>query len=176
MTRHVIPLIVFVLLLILLWVGLSLNPRELPSPLIGREAPRFDIPELYQPEGNVSSEDFKGKVTVFNVFASWCVSCRAEHHLLVDLKQRGVRIIGLNYKDQRRDALTYMAMAGGNPYVAIGYDLDGKVGIDWGVYGTPETFVIDKQGVIRHKFTGPLHRALIENQLMPLIAALEQEK
>lgn len=175
MTRHAIPLIVFILLLLLLWVGLGLNPRELPSPLVGRAAPSFSVPDLMQPEQRVDNALIQGRVTVLNVFASWCVSCRAEHHLLQEMEQRGVYLIGLNYKDERSDAINYLRRGGRNPYAVIGHDLNGKAGIEWGVYATPETFVIDKRGVIRHKFTGPLNRSLMENQMYPLLSALEQE-
>lgn len=175
MTRHAIPLIVFILLLLLLWVGLGLNPRELPSPLVGRAAPAFSVPDLMQAEQRVDNALMQGRVTVLNVFASWCVSCRAEHHLLQEMQQRGVYLIGLNYKDERSDALNYLRRLGKNPYHAIGHDLDGRAAIEWGVYATPETFVIDKRGVIRHKFTGPLNRSLMESQMYPLLSTLEQE-
>ena len=174
MVRYAIPLVVFALLIGLFWVGLGLNPRELPSPLVGREAPVFAVPDLLEPQRTVSNESFRGEVTVFNVFASWCVSCRREHHLLVEMQSQGVRIIGLNYKDERPDALAYLRQ-GGNPYEMIGFDLRGDVGIEWGVYGTPETFVVDRNGVIRHKHTGPLHRQILQQEILPLIAQLERE-
>ncbi len=173
--RHMIPLVVFAALLLLFWVGLGLNPKIIPSPLIGKEAPKFDLPELHNPQKRVTNEMLKGQVTLFNVFASWCVSCRAEHHLLLDLQHRGLYIIGLNYKDEKRDALNYLTQFGGDPYAMIAYDYEGDVGIEWGVYGTPETFVIDKKGIVRYKHTGPLYREVIENELIPLVRKLEQE-
>ncbi|GKT12738.1 MAG: cytochrome c biogenesis protein CcmG, thiol:disulfide interchange protein DsbE [Thiomicrorhabdus sp.] len=175
MNRHMIPLVIFVALIGLMWVGLSLNPRELPSPLIGKEAPKFEVVTLHDQQRTISNEMFKGKVTVFNVFASWCVACRSEHHLLLQLQRRGVNLVGLNYKDKRGDALVYLNQLGGNPYTVIGHDFDGNVGIEWGVYGTPETFVIDRNGVIRYKQTGPMHPQMIENELMPLLRTLERE-
>lgn len=175
MTRHMIPLFVFIALVVLMWVGLSLNPREIPSPLIGKQAPKFQVSTLHDKSVVISDEMFKGKVTVLNVFASWCVACRSEHHLLLELQRRGVNIVGINYKDKRRDALVYLNRLGGDPYSVIGHDLDGNVGIEWGVYGTPETFVIDKNGVVRYKQTGPMYRQMIENELMPLLRKLEQE-
>ncbi|MDR9499903.1 MAG: DsbE family thiol:disulfide interchange protein [Hydrogenovibrio sp.] len=175
MTKHTIPLIIFVALLILMWAGLSLNPRELPSPLIGKEVPKFELPLLMEPEATMTHKDFENRVTVFNVFASWCVSCRMEHHLLIDMAKRGVNLFGLNYKDKRGDALVYLSRSGGNPYAAIAHDLKGDVGIEWGVYGTPETFVVDKEGVIRHKHTGPLNQQVIQSEILPLVAALERE-
>lgn len=175
MTKHTIPLIIFIALLVLMWVGLSLNPRELPSPLIGKKAPEFELPLLQRPDVKITNEVFQNKVTVLNVFASWCVSCRMEHHLLINMAKKGVHLVGLNYKDKRGDALVYLSQTGGNPYSLIAHDLNGDVGIEWGVYGTPETFIVDKQGVIRHKHTGPLNQKIINEQIMPLISALEKE-
>ena len=175
MTRHMIPLFVFIVLVILMWIGLSLNPREIPSPLIGKEAPVFEVKTLHDENRTISNKMFKGRVTVVNVFASWCVACRSEHHLLLELQRRGVHLVGINYKDKRGDALVYLNRLGGDPYAVIGHDLNGNVGIEWGVYGTPETFVIDKKGVVRYKQTGPMHRQMIENELMPLLRTLEQE-
>jgi len=175
MNRHMIPLGVFAALLLLFWVGLGLNPNIIPSPLIGKEAPKFELPELHNQQETVSNEMLKGQVTVFNVFASWCISCRAEHHHLLDLQRKGVYLIGLNYKDERRHALGYLSQLGGDPYAKIAFDYKGDIGIEWGVYGTPETFVIDKKGIVRHKHTGPLYREVIENELLPLIRKLEQE-
>ena len=175
MIRYLLPVFAFLGLIALFWVGLGLNPRELPSPLVGRSAPIFDLPDLIEPEQRVSQHDLSGEVTLFNVFASWCVSCRREHPLLVRLsEEEGVRIIGLNYKDEREAALDYLTH-GGNPYHKIGFDPRGDVGIEWGVYGTPETFIVDRHGIVHHKHTGPLHPALISETLLPLIRRLEQE-
>ncbi|RYU60045.1 DsbE family thiol:disulfide interchange protein [Methylolobus aquaticus] len=170
-----IPLVVFVLMVVLLGVGLTLNPREVPSPFIGKPAPAFSVPQLHAPAEALSSEVFRGQVSLLNVWASWCVSCRQEHPLLVELaKTSRVPIYGLNYKDERNAALEWLARLG-NPYRSSAFDADGRVGIDWGVYGVPETFVIDRKGIIRHKFTGPLTREAIDGILLPLVQQLEGE-
>lgn len=170
-----IPLAVFVLMIVLLGVGLTLNPRDVPSPFIGKAAPAFAVPQLHAPGETLSSEVFRGQVSVLNVWASWCVSCRQEHPLLVELAKTGrVSIYGLNYKDERDAALAWLQRLG-NPYRASAFDADGRVGIDWGVYGVPETFVIDRKGIIRHKFTGPLTREAIDGMLLPLVQQLQGE-
>jgi len=170
-----IPLGVFVLVVVLLGVGLTLNPREVPSPFIGKPAPAFAVPQLHNPGESLSSDTFRGQVSLLNVWASWCVSCRQEHPLLVELSQSGqVPIYGLNYKDERGAALGWLQRLG-NPYRASAFDADGRVGIDWGVYGVPETFVIDRKGIIRHKFTGPLTREAIDGTLLPLVRQLQGE-
>jgi cytochrome c biogenesis protein CcmG, thiol:disulfide interchange protein DsbE len=174
MLRYSLPLAGFMVLVFLLWVGLGLNPRELPSPLVGRPAPTFELPQLQDPESTFGSEDMLGQASLFNVWASWCVSCRREHALLVELARSGVIIYGLNYKDTRPDAFAYLR-EGGNPYRAIGFDEAGQVGIDWGVYGTPETFVIGPDGMIHHKHVGPLTRQVISEKILPLLATLNGE-
>ncbi|HHO69558.1 MAG TPA: DsbE family thiol:disulfide interchange protein, partial [Gammaproteobacteria bacterium] len=141
--RYLTPLLLFLALAGLLYKGLSLDPHRVPSPLIGKPAPAFSLPRLQQPDAVLSSDDLKGKVSLLNVWATWCVACRAEHPLLVQLARQGVPIYGLNYKDKRPDAQRWLQRYG-NPYLANAFDADGRVGIDWGVYGTPETFVIDK--------------------------------
>lgn len=173
MLRFAVIGVVFALFIGLFWVGLGLNPRELPSPLIGKPAPEFRVPELFEPARELSNTDLKDKVSVVNVWASWCTSCRAEHRYLLALRNQGVRLVGLNYKDERNAAFGYLN-AGGNPYEVIGYDEDGAAGIEWGVYGTPETFVIDRQGVVRYKHVGPLNDVVIREKLLPLIAELER--
>ena len=135
------PLIVFALLVVLLAVGLTLNPRLVPSPLIGKSAPAFELPLLLQ-EGHFSNKDLLGHVTLLNVWASWCYACRQEHDVVKHLSSQGVRVIGLNYKDDADDAKKWLA-ALGNPYQAIAADRNGRIAIDWGVYGAPETFLID---------------------------------
>ncbi len=170
-----IPLVVFVLMVVLLGVGLTLNPREVPSPFIGKPAPAFSVPQLHAPDEALTSEVFRGQVSLLNVWASWCVSCRQEHPLLVELaKTDRVPIYGLNYKDERNAALEWLARLG-NPYRSSAFDADGRIGIDWGVYGVPETFVIDRKGIIRHKFTGPLTREAIDDILLPLVQQLKGE-
>ena len=163
----------FLILLIFLGYGLTLNPREVPSPLIGKPAPAFRLPTVADPAKSMGTDDFAGKVTLLNVWASWCVSCRQEHPLLVELARKGsVQVYGLNYKDTRQDARRWLASFG-DPYVASAFDEDGRVGIDWGVYGVPETFVIDRKGVIRHKLTGPVTPENWEKTLQPLIQRLQ---
>jgi cytochrome c biogenesis protein CcmG/thiol:disulfide interchange protein DsbE len=172
--RFVLPLVAFFALVGLLWVGLSLDPRALPSPLIGREAPSFDLPELRDPETRFTSAEMLGKPALFNVWASWCVTCRQEHPMLADLRRSGVPIYGLNYKDTRSDALRFLARFG-DPYDAIGFDESGMVGIDWGVYATPETFLLDRHGMIRFKHIGMITPDIIEQKILPLYRQLEME-
>ena len=157
--RRFMPLIIFSALVVLLGVGLTLDPREVPSPFIGKPAPAFELPLLLQ-DGSFSEKDFKGHVTLFNVWASWCFACRQEHEVVKYLSSQGVRVIGMNYKDEPGDAKAWLAKLG-NPYQAIAADFDGRAGIDWGVYGAPETFLVDQNGIIRHKVIGPL--SSIEN-------------
>lgn len=172
MNRRWLPLGLFVGLLALLAIGLTLNPRELPSPLVGRTAPAFRLPRLSEPADSLSPTDLRGQVWVLNVWASWCVACREEHATLVDMSRMGlVPLYGLNYKDQTGAALDWLGRFG-NPYVASVADADGRVGIDYGVYGVPETFVIDKAGVIRRKFIGPVTPRQIRDEIMPLVRAL----
>lgn len=173
MKRFLLPLGVFVGLLIFLGIGLRLNPREIPSPLIGKSAPAFKLTRLHEPDKMVSPQDMAGQVWILNVWASWCVSCRAEHPVLLAFSKTGVvPVIGLNYKDARSDGIKWLQDFG-NPYTTSGFDNDGRVGIDYGVYGVPETFVIDKRGVIRMKYTGPLTPEAIDKKLMPLIKELK---
>ena len=170
-----IPLGVFALVVVLLGVGLTLNPRDVPSPFIGKPAPPFAVPQLHAPQETLSNAVFHGQISLLNVWASWCVSCRQEHPLLIELAKAGrVPIYGLNYKDQRNAALDWLGRLG-NPYRASAFDADGRVGIDYGVYGVPETFVIDRNGIIRHKFTGPLTREAIDTILLPLVEQLQGE-
>lgn len=172
MNRFLLPLGAFIVLVIFLWIGLTLNPREVPSPLINKVAPTFRLPQLHDAAKTIGPEDLRGKVWLLNVWSSWCVTCRQEHPLLVELgRQNLVPIYGLNYKDNRDDGLALLKNSG-DPYVLSAYDREGNVGIDWGVYGVPETFVIDKSGLIRHKFIGALTPDLIQNKLIPLIKEL----
>ena len=172
--RLLIPLAVFVVLVVFLWVGLSLNPREVPSPLIGKPAPAFTLPQLHEPGAKLSTADMKGQVWLLNVWASWCVSCRVEHPLLVELaKANVVPLIGLNYKDRSELGRAWLAQ-NGDPYKLSIVDADGRVGIDWGVYGVPETFVIDKEGVIRYKQIGPITAEALQQKILPLIRELQK--
>lgn len=172
MGRYLIPLGIFIVLVGFLAVGLNLNPREVPSPLIDKPAPAFSVPQLHQADKTISRDDLKGKVWLLNVWASWCVSCRQEHPVLVDLAKSGaVPIYGLNYKDQREAGLKWLAEHG-NPYVISAYDQDGRVGIDYGVYGVPETFLIDKAGVIRKKIIGPVTPEKVKEIILPMVKEL----
>lgn len=174
MKRYLLPLAVFVLLAGFLAVGLKRDPHEIPSPLIGKAAPAFELPLLDAPEQRLSAKDLRGQVWLLNVWASWCVACRQEHPLLVEMAKSGqVKLYGLNYKDKREDAQDWLRKFG-NPYLKSVSDTDGLVGIDYGVYGVPETFVIDKQGVIRHKQIGPVTPESLRDTLLPLVATLEK--
>ncbi|AMK78992.1 MULTISPECIES: DsbE family thiol:disulfide interchange protein [Methylomonas] len=173
--KYLLPLLLFIALSVFLAIGLKLNPREIPSPLIDKPAPAFNLPVLATPEQRLSQADFKGKVWLLNVWASWCVSCREEHPLLIELaKQNKVLLVGLNYKDEAQAANAWLGKHG-NPYNVSVMDADGRVGIDYGVYGVPETFVIDKRGVVRYKHTGPVQPGELENIFLPLIEKLEAE-
>ena len=173
MNRFLWPLIGFVVLVVLLAVGLGLNPREVPSPLVGKPAPAFSLPQVGAPEQNFAPKDMLGKVWLLNVWATWCVACREEHPVLIDFAKRGVLpIIGLNYKDKRDDALGWLRQFG-DPYTLSIVDADGRVGIDYGVYGVPETFLIDSKGRIRHKHIGPLTPEVLETELLPRIKELQ---
>jgi cytochrome c biogenesis protein CcmG/thiol:disulfide interchange protein DsbE len=173
--RFLLPLGLFAALVVLFAVGLGLNPREVPSPLIDRPVPAFTLSQLHVPEASFgSSELARQPVALFNVWASWCVACRQEHPFLMELAQRGeLPIYGLNYKDERTDALAWLRRHG-NPYHLSAHDLDGRVGIDWGVYGVPETFLIDGRGMIRYKHIGPLTPQVWREKLEPLVRQLQQ--
>jgi len=174
MKRFLIPLAVFVLLVGFLAVGLKLDPREVPSPLVGKAAPAFELPVLSQPDKRFVPADMRGKVWLLNVWASWCVSCRDEHPVLVELSKKGVLpILGLNYKDKGDEAQRWLKQFG-DPYQLSVVDADGRIGIDYGVYGVPETYLIDTQGVIRYKQIGPLTQAILEKKVLPLAMALRK--
>jgi cytochrome c biogenesis protein CcmG/thiol:disulfide interchange protein DsbE len=170
--RRFMPLIIFAVLVIFLAVGLTLNPRLVPSPLIGKPAPEFELPLLLK-QGSFSNKDLIGHVTLVNVWASWCFACRQEHEAVKFLSRQGVRVIGLNYKDEASDAKQWLAKLG-NPYQAIVADRDGRAAIDWGVYGAPETFLIDQQGIIRHKVIGPLSDQEKFDALMTVMQTLNK--
>ena len=170
--RFIIPLGVFALLVFFLWRGLGLDPRLVPSPLIDKPAPRFALTRLDDAAKTIARDDMLGKVWMLNVWASWCVACREEHSTLVAFSQtKAVPIIGLNYKDTRPDGLGWLSRFG-DPYQASIFDQDGRVGIDFGVYGVPETFVIDKRGVIRFKHVGPLTPEVVQTRIQPLLRQL----
>jgi cytochrome c biogenesis protein CcmG, thiol:disulfide interchange protein DsbE len=189
MKRTLIPLALFVVLAIFLGLGLKLDPREVPSPLVGKLAPPFSLPQLevavnpstQAASGAAPSElkffnplEMQGKVWLLNVWASWCVSCLQEHPVLLDFaKTNLVPLVGLNYKDQWADALGWLAQHG-NPYTLSAFDADGHTGINYGVYGVPETYVIDKTGVIRFKQIGPITLQVLQSKLLPLIKELQR--
>jgi cytochrome c biogenesis protein CcmG/thiol:disulfide interchange protein DsbE len=175
MNRFVIPLAVFAILLVFLFVGLGLNPREVPSPLVNKPAPAFELNQLHKPEAPFTQKDMSGKVWLLNVWASWCVACRDEHPVLVELSKKNiVPIVGLNYKDQPGEGRAWLKQFG-DPYTLSVMDRDGRVGIDYGVYGVPETFLIDKQGVIRFKQIGPVTPEVLEKKILPMVRELEKQ-
>ncbi len=175
MMRYILPFVAFVVIAAFLFVGLNLNPREVPSPLVGKPAPTFSLPQLHEPEKQFSPQDMLGKVWLLNVWASWCVSCKDEHPVLMALaRQNLVPIYGLDYKDKRGDALTWLAR-GGDPYVLSAADAEGRIGIDYGVYGVPETYVIDKQGIIRYKQIGAITVQSLEEKILPLVKELQSK-
>ncbi len=172
--RYLLPLGIFAVLVWFLFKGLSLNPREVPSPLVNRPVPNFTLSKLHAPDQKLSASDLKGQVWLLNVWGSWCVSCRIEHPLLNELaKNNVVPIYGMNWKDKREDAIGWLNKFG-DPYVASIADVDGRVAIDFGVYGAPETFIIDKQGIIRHKHIGPITAESLQKDILPLIERLKK--
>lgn len=172
MIRYLLPLAIFLGLVALLVVGLGHDPSVIPSPLIDKPAPAFTLPTLHAPDQTIGSVDLRGDVSVLNVWASWCVECRHEHPQLLELaKDRGIRLIGLNYKDDRAEALAWLKSEG-DPYSASAFDEAGRVGMDYGVYGVPETFIIDREGVIRYKHIGPIDARTLAEEIRPLLERL----
>ena len=172
MNRFVLPLGIFLLLVVFLAIGLRLDPREVSSPLIDKPAPAFQAKALARPDAVIRREDMLGKVWLLNVWASWCGACRDEHPVLVEFSKRAVvPIYGLNYKDKREDGMGWLKEFG-NPYTDSLFDPDGRIGIDYGVYGVPETFVIDRQGVIRYKHIGPITPEVLKDKIEPLVKKL----
>ena len=170
--KFLIPMGIFLVLVLFLGAGLKLDPKEVPSPLIGKPAPAFALARLDDPAQTIRRDDLLGQVWMLNVWASWCVACREEHPLLVEFaKSKMLPIYGLNYKDQRAAGQKWLADFG-NPYTASLSDLDGRVGIDYGVYGVPETFIIDRQGVVRFKQIGPVTPEVIRTKIEPLVRQL----
>lgn len=171
--RTLIPLGIFLLLAVFLAIGLTRDPREVPSPLIDKPAPAFSTDTLADPARTLTHEDLKGRVWMLNVWASWCGACREEHPLLVEFARRqpGLTLIGLNYKDERPAGNAWLQRFG-NPYTDSLFDPQGRIGLDYGVYGVPETFVIDRQGVVRYKHIGPLTPAVLRDTLEPLLRRL----
>ena len=172
--RYFLPLAIFVGLLWFLYTGLSLNPREIPSALINKPTPGFELAQLHSPDKKFGNTDMKGKVWLLNVWGSWCVACRYEHPFLNQLaKEQVVPIVGLNWKDKPEDAKAWLAKFG-DPYMVSVSDLDGRTAIDFGVYGAPETFVIDATGMIRYKHTGPIDATVLREKLLPVIRELKK--
>jgi cytochrome c biogenesis protein CcmG/thiol:disulfide interchange protein DsbE len=172
--RYAIPLVLFIGLMAFLAIGLSRDPHEVPSPLINKSAPTFQLSQLQEPEKKFSDRDMRGKVWLLNVWASWCVSCRDEHPLLVEFSRSGlIPIYGLNWKDKPEDAIAWLNELG-NPYVISASDLDGRIAIDYGVYGAPETYLIDKNGVIRFKHVGPLTPEVLNKTILPMAGELNK--
>lgn len=169
MIRYLAPIILFAVMIPVFLVGLNLNPNELPSPYLGKPAPQFSLPKLKAPAETIGSEDYAGELALVNVWATWCVGCRQEHNFLLELaEEEEVPIYGLNWRDQRSEALSWLQQLG-DPYVASGFDGDGRVGIDWGVYGAPETFLIGPDGTVLHKHISPLTRDVWDEEFMPRI-------
>ena len=176
MIRYLLPLTIFLGITVLFIYGLQNDPRYIPSPLINQSAPEFNLPTLHEPELNIKTDTLKGRVSLLNVWASWCAACRIEHPILNNaVRNYDIKLYGLNYKDSRSEALIWLKDLG-NPYIESAYDKDGVVGIDYGVYGVPETFIIDKQGIIRYKHIGPINNEQFDNIIMPMIRNLEEKK
>jgi cytochrome c biogenesis protein CcmG/thiol:disulfide interchange protein DsbE len=174
MKKTYIPLVIFAVLLVFLAIGLTRDPHEIPSPLIGKPAPEFSAPVLESPAMQLTKKDMLGKVWLLNTWASWCVACREEHPLLVEFaKTKTMPIVGLDYKDKDQDGQKWLTRYG-NPYDVAIADRDGRIGIDFGVYGVPESFLIDKQGIIRYKQIGPFTEESIQNKLIPLVRELQK--
>jgi cytochrome c biogenesis protein CcmG/thiol:disulfide interchange protein DsbE len=172
--KTLIPLVFFIILVIFLAIGLTRDPHEIPSPLIGKPAPLFSAPVLQTPEKQLSSKDMLGQVWLLNTWASWCVACRQEHPILMEFaKTKTLPIVGLDYKDKGADGLKWLARFG-NPYDIAIADQDGRIGIDFGVYGVPESFLIDKAGVIRYKQIGPVTEEALRDKILPLIRELQK--
>lgn len=173
MMRFILPFLVFLIMAAFMFIGLTLNPHEVPSPLINKAAPAFTLPQLHEPAKQFSPQDVKGKVWMLNVWASWCTACENEHPLFVELSGRNiVPIYGMDYKDQREDGVAWLKKRG-NPYALVVSDAEGRVGIDYGVYGVPETYVIDKQGIIRHKQIGAVTQQILDEKILPLVKELQ---
>ncbi|HYL88704.1 MAG TPA: DsbE family thiol:disulfide interchange protein [Burkholderiales bacterium] len=167
---------VFIALVGLLAVGLRLNPREVPSPLIGKPAPAFELPLLTEADKQFSEKTMLGKVWIMNVWASWCPPCLVEHPVVTQMARSGIApVIGLNYKDTREDALPWLKR-NGDPFQLIAFDGNGRIGIDYGVYGVPETYIIDSQGIIRYKHIGPLTPDIVTKEMEPLVKDLNASR
>ena len=173
MVKFLMPLIAFLVLVAIFVVGLTMDPSRIPSPLLEKPAPEFSLPSLQDAAVEVGSASYANQMALVNIWATWCPGCRQEHGFLVELANEGaIPIFGLNWRDNRPDALQWL-QALGDPYIATAFDVDGRVGIDWGAYGAPETFLVDQNGIVIHKHIAPLTRAIWESDFLPLIR--EQE-
>ena len=173
MARFILPFVIFMIVAAFLFIGLGLNPHEVPSPLVGKPAPAFSLPQLHEPEKQFSLQDMKGKVWLFNVWASWCTACEYEHPLFMELSRRNlVPLYGMDYKDKREDGMAWLQQHG-NPYTLVVSDAEGRVGIDYGVYGVPETYLIDKQGVIQYKHIGVVTEKDLSEKILPMVKELQ---
>jgi len=168
-----IPLLIFMVIAFFLWRGLDINPSAVPSVLIGQPVPNFHLPDLENDQAYVTQNDFVGEVSLLNVWATWCPACHDEHPVLMDIARTGIVIYGLNYKDNWLQAEDWLQHYG-NPYRRVAFDQDGSVAIHWGVYGAPETFLIDQQGIIRYKYVGTLTQQVWQETLLPLVEQLQQ--
>jgi cytochrome c biogenesis protein CcmG/thiol:disulfide interchange protein DsbE len=166
-----IPLVVFAVLAVFFWRGLSLDPNKMPSALLDKPVPPFSLPRLQNPEELRTQSLLQGRVSLLNVWGTWCVTCRDEHAFLNKLKQQGVYIIGIDYKDNQQDAQRWIAELG-NPYADIISDEDGRLGLDLGVFGAPETYVVDRQGIIRYKYIGDLNQKVWDDTIKPIFDSL----
>lgn len=177
MIRYLLPLGIFLGLVVIFIYGLQHDPSHVPSPLIDKPAPAFNLPTLHNAEKNISIENLKGKVTLINVWASWCAACRIEHPVFVEAvkKDNNLNLYGLNYKDTRPEALNWLNKLG-DPYKESAFDETGSIGIDYGVYGVPETFVLDKSGIIRYKHIGPVDQQQLDTIILPLVKELEAKQ
>lgn len=174
-TQAIIPLAIFIILVLVLGVGLTLDPSKVESPLINKPLPTFSLPSLNDPDKTLASADLKGKVSLLNVWGSWCPSCRDEHQMLLYIARTGLPIYGFNYKDTREAAHHWLDNLG-DPYIDNFFDSDGHIGIELGVYGAPETFVINTDGLIAYKHIGPITPAVWETKLLPLIQSLQKDQ
>ena len=175
MARYLIPIIAFAIMIPIFVIGLGRNKNEIPSPLLEQQAPQFELPALEDASRTVGSQSYAGKVALVNVWATWCVGCRAEHEFLMELSRRNdVPIFGLNWRDQRDAALRWLDQLG-DPYFATAYDADGRVGIDWGVYGAPETFLVGADGTVIYKHISPLTEEVWQTEFLPRIRAARGE-
>lgn len=171
MTRFALPIAAFLILIVFLMIGLTNDPKELPSPYLNKPAPEFELPSLTNPEKTISTTSFAGAMALVNIWATWCVGCRQEHPFLMELAETGtIPIYGIDWRDNRSSALKWLQDYG-DPYVDSGFDADGRVGIDWGAYGAPETFLIGADGIVLHKHLGPLNAEIWARDFIPLIDA-----